>query len=115
MNQIPAFHPDWLVTFWLTNPLVNWMDPHLVLALLTGVILYGFYRKRKKVKQDEPDHEEKQFQHLLLKKNIIEKQMLELEDKRAAGDISTEQYETKKREYQKHLEQANKNLMIFTK
>lgn len=111
--NIPAFHPELLVTFWLTTPGINKLDPHLVSFLLLGIIVVIFVvklRKRKAaVVQVDPD--EQRFQRLIKEKGIIERKLVNLEQD--SGGLTVEQYKKKKNELEKHLQNTTKELQHY--
>ncbi|MBP2241495.1 membrane protein implicated in regulation of membrane protease activity [Cytobacillus eiseniae] len=114
MSQSPAFHPDWLISFWLRTPVLNRMDPHILLIILLIVVVAIIMYRRRYNQRLEPDSEEKQFQLLLKKKAIIEKQMTELVEQKKLGELSEEQYKKNLKEYDQHLERVKKELIRFT-
>jgi len=114
MGGLPAYHPEWLIRFWFGTPGLRELNPHYILFLLTIVILGSLYVKKKKVIVEQPDVDEERFKHLLTKKNVIEKQMAELQQRREEKLITDEQYQEKIKEFQKHLDQTSHELHQFT-
>jgi hypothetical protein len=111
----PAYHPEWLVTFWLTTPGLNWLNPHYLLILLAvGIVVRHFYKKRTADIIDIPDTEDQRFKHLLLRKNVIEEQMGGLDGKLKSAEITEEDYARKLKEYHIHLDQVKKELQQYT-
>lgn len=117
MTQLPPFHPDWLVTFWFSTPILRAINPHWFLIVLT-LIAIGFFFVIRRGKAVSPtsvsDTDEQQFQHLLTKKQIIERKIAELENKRLQGELSDEIFQSKLAEYTKHLEKAKLDLLYYT-
>lgn len=114
MNEFPPFHPDWLVTFWYTTPILKAFDPHLFLSIIAIVGITLYFTKRRNSPLPEPDLEEQQFHHSLKKKQIIEQKIAELEIQRNQGELNEDQYLYKLGEYKKHLEKVKKDLLYFT-
>ncbi len=114
MSDLAPFHPDWLISFWLGTPILNKLNPHIILLVLLVVAVVIFMRKRKKIRQQEPDNDEKQFQILLRKKSVIEDQMTRLETLKSQGKIQDEQYSKNMDEYKQHLDSVKKELLRFT-
>ena len=114
MSGLPAYHPEWVIRFWFGTPGLRELNPHYTLFFLTIILLVVIYFKRKRVVIPQPDVEEEHFKHLLMRKNVIEKQMAELELRRVQNDISEEQYKEKLKEFQKHLNQTKQELHQFT-
>lgn len=112
--DIPAFHPEWLVTFWLTTPGLNVFNPHLLLILFMIVLIGIYYFKRKRKGIPQPDSEEMQFKHLLAKKTVIENELGELKREYEAGKLEGDQYMGKEKELQKHLDLTKRELKQFT-
>lgn len=111
--DVPAFHPEWLVTFWLTTPGINKIDPHLILAAI--LVTLGWYVfKIKALKTNLVDSEEEQFKHLFTRKNVIEKELTELERQCQEQRISKEHYQNKKSELEKYLASTEQELQQFT-
>lgn len=112
--DLPVFHPEWLVTFWLTTPGLNRLNPHIVL-LLAAVCFIGFYLYRKKrVLSAEPDREEERFQQLMEKKNLLERDLRELERAHDQKEIVDGQYLKKREELEMRLEMTKYELRQFT-
>lgn len=110
--DIPAFHPSWLVTFWLTTPGLNKVDPHLFLGILAALVIVFYFYKRKKNQGFQIDKDEEQFQHLLSKKKLIEQELLKLDREE---DVSSQKVIEKKRELEKQLDVTKQRLIEFTK
>ncbi|PLR79455.1 hypothetical protein CU633_00320 [Bacillus sp. V3-13] len=110
----PPYHPDWLVTFWLTTPGLNLVNPHYFLIGLIVLVIGIIYLKKKKSSRNRVDSEEGQFQLLLTKKEIIEKQIEQLELQRKQGDVTLEQYTKTIEEYREHLQGVIRRLHQFT-
>lgn len=105
--DIPAFHPEWLVTFWLSTPGLNKVEPHLLLILLITFFIIISYMKRRKRVLKKSHLDEEQFQELLQKKIDIEKELAEMIHK-------GEQSEPRKQELEKHLALTNHKLQQYT-
>jgi uncharacterized membrane protein (DUF106 family) len=115
MMQIPPFHPEWLVTFWFSTPVLKWLNPHWFLLLLAGVVAALIaIRRKKQAAAPIKDADEEKFQHLVLKKQIIEKKISELETQKQKGKLTEESYEQKLREYRKHLDKVKLDLLNYT-
>lgn len=114
MGGLPAYHPEWVIRFWFGTPGLRELNPHYTLFFLAIILLGVIYFKRKQVLVPQPDVEEDRFKHLLMKKNVIEKQMAELELRRVQNNIPEEQYKEKLKEFQKHLEHTKQELHQFT-
>lgn len=111
----PAYHPEWLVTFWLTTPGLNWLNPHYLLILLAaGLVIRYFLKRRDTEAVENPDAEDLRFKHLLLRKKVIEEQMEGLETKRHAGEITDSEFADKISDYRSHLEQVKLELQQYT-
>ena len=111
----PAYHPEWLVTFWLTTAGLNWLNPHYLLIILTAGMIVRHYMKKKNAPEVEiPDTEDQRFKHLLLRKNVIEEQMGGLDKKLKAAEINEEDFSKKMKDYHTHLEQVKKELQQYT-
>lgn len=115
MTQLPPFHPEWLIRFWFQTPGLQSLNPHWVLITLAFIGIALFFLKRMKT-TDEPvkDQEEEQFQHLMTRKQIIERKIAELEQQKLAGELTDTKYETKLAEYKKHLDKVNLDLLYYT-
>lgn len=111
--DIPAFHPEWLVTFWLTTPGINKLDPHLTSLFLVGILIVIIVVKMKKRKAAlvPLDSDEEHFQRLVKEKGIIEGKLTELEQDR--GGLSDEQYAKKRIELEEHLNKTTEALKYF--
>ncbi|MFE8703345.1 hypothetical protein ACFYKX_22550 [Cytobacillus sp. FJAT-54145] len=114
MSEFPPFHPEWLITFWLTTPVLRSIEPHLVLVVIIGVIVFLYMKKRKSLRENKIDTTENMFQHLLNKRRVIEQQIVMLEKQKKQGDISIELYEKSIDEYKEHLEHVKNELIKFT-
>ncbi|QED49030.1 hypothetical protein [Cytobacillus dafuensis] len=112
MSEIPPFHPEWLVSFWLGTPILNTINPHFVLIVLIAVLIFKLIKRRKNT--HEHDYEEMQFQLLLKKKAVIEEQMTELERNKKLGEVTDLQYSKIIEEYKQHLDTVKKELLRFT-
>lgn len=110
----PPLHPEWLITFWLTTPVIRNLEPHVtmlvILIMIIGLAIYFIKRN----KAEKPDEQEIYFQHLLQQKQMIEGKMQQLEKKLLSGQIITENDEKKLLEYQKYLNKVKKDLLQFT-
>lgn len=112
--HVPAFHPEWLVKFWLTTPGINKLEPHLTSFLVVSVLIVFlvFKFRKRKAALVQPDSEEQRFQRLIKEKSLIERKLQELEQE--SGTLTNEQYEKKKRELEKHLNMTAQELQQFT-
>lgn len=111
----PAYHPAWLVKFWLTTPGLNLVNPHYLLIVLGAVIAVSwFLRKRRKPADDIIDEEDQLFKHLLLRKKVIEGELAGLEAKLSAAEITQENFKKLKLDYQSHLAEVDKELQQYT-
>ncbi|RSD27827.1 hypothetical protein [Mesobacillus subterraneus] len=111
----PAYHPEWLVTFWLTTPGLNLLNPHYVLIVLAVILAAGWFMKKRRTKAAEIlDEEDQVFKHLLLKKKVIEQQLQELEARLMAAEVTEESFRKMKQDYHSHLDQVNKELEQYT-
>ncbi|MEH7886095.1 hypothetical protein V7654_17480 [Bacillus sp. JJ1609] len=106
-----AYHPEWLVTFWLSTPLLNALNPHYLLMILAAAIFIRLFMKKKNVTLDIEDQH---FRHLLAKKNVIEEQLAGIERKLMADEITNEIYAQTVKAYLTHLEQVKKELQQYT-
>lgn len=112
--DLPVFHPEWLVTFWLTTPGLNRLNPHIVL-LLAAVCFIGIYLYRKKrILSAEADREEDRFQQLVKKRNLLERDLRELERARDHKEIANNRYLKKREELEMRLEMTKHELRQFT-
>ncbi|MGA8942804.1 MAG: hypothetical protein WB502_08845 [Thermoactinomyces sp.] len=112
--DIPPFHPEWLVTFWLSTPGLNRLDPHMVLLLATGGFIgFYLYRKNRKLKA-EPEWEEERFQQLMTRKKRLEQDLEELEREHGKGEIASDCYLKKRQELEMRLEMTEHQLRQFT-
>lgn len=107
----PAYHPEWLVTFWLSTPVLNALNPHYLLMILAAAIFMLLFMKKKKVTLDVEDQH---FKHLLAKKNVIEEQLAEIEKKLMADEKTNENYAQTVKAYHTHLEQVKEELKQYT-
>ncbi|WP_318507924.1 hypothetical protein [Bacillus sp. T3] len=115
MNQLPPFHPDWLVSFWFSMPILRSINPHWFLITIAVMGLVIFFARRKGKSLSAPlDSDEQQFQHLLTKKQIIEKKLVQLENQRSRGELSEENFQRNFDEYKKHLDKVNLDLLYYT-
>ncbi|MBS8265299.1 hypothetical protein DYI25_12665 [Mesobacillus boroniphilus] len=111
----PAYHPEWLVKFWLTTPGLNMVNPHYLLIALAAVIaLVWFLRKRRMPAEDMIGEEDQLFKHLLLRKKVIEGELAGLEARLSAAEITEENYKLLKLDYQSHLAEVSKELEQYT-
>ncbi|MDQ0154106.1 hypothetical protein [Robertmurraya andreesenii] len=111
--DIPAFHPEWLVTFWLTTPGLNKLNPHLLLVIIVIFVIGYYFIKRRKKPIEKSDSNEEQFQLLLTKKNMLEKELNELRSKYEQEELENAGLANKKKELEKHLEQTMRQLQQF--
>lgn len=110
----PPLHPEWLIKFWLTTPVIRNIDPHLVSAIVLLVIIgIGVYYLRKN-KGSQFDDQEMRFQHLLQQKRIAEEQIEVLKEQLAKDEITKEEYDKKIIEYTSFLNKINEDLHQFT-
>lgn len=112
--DIPAFHPEWLVNFWLTTPGLNRIEPHLFTILLVIALFVAYYVRRKKRPIVKVDTEEEQFQLLLTRRKLLEQELRELGQECEIKDTQDEQLMKKKQELEKHLSLTNEKLQQFT-
>lgn len=111
----PAYHPEWLVNFWLNTPGLNMVNPHYLLIFLAAVIAVAwFLRKRRKPAEDIIGEEDQLFKHLLLRKKVIEGELAGLEARLSAAEITGEHFEKLKLDYQSHLAEVDKELKQYT-
>ena len=111
----PAYHPEWLVKFWLTTPGLNMVNPHYLLIVLAAVIgVVWFLRKRKAPSEEVISEEDQLFRHLLHRKKVIESELAGLEARLSAAEITEENFHKMKFEYQSHLAQVDKELKQYT-
>jgi hypothetical protein len=109
--MVPAYHPEWLVNFWLSTPGLNMVNPHYLLIVLGAVIaLAWFLRKQRKPAVDIIAEEDQLFKHLLLRKKVIEGELAGLEARLSAAEITEENFKKLKLDYQGHLAEVNKEL-----
>ncbi len=114
MGGLPAYHPEWLIRIWFGTPGLRALNPHYTLFFLTILILGVLYFKKKKEIVEQPDVDEERFKHLLTKKNVIEKQIMVLQKQHEEQLITDEQYQEKRKEFQKHLDKTSNELHQFT-
>jgi hypothetical protein len=113
--EMPPFHPDWLVNFWLGTPFLNMFDPHAVLIfLLVVTVMIVIIQRRSLAYKQEFAAEENQFQLLLKKKAVIEDQMASLDLQKMQGKIGEDQYINRMNEYKLHLNNVKSELIRFT-
>ncbi|ESU30954.1 hypothetical protein G3A_19235 [Bacillus sp. 17376] len=111
----PAYHPEWLVDFWLSTPGLNMVNPHYLLIFLAAVIAVAwFLGKRRKPAEDIIGEEDQLFKHLLLRKKMIEGELAGLEARLSAAEITEEHFEKLKLDYQSHLAEVNQKLKQYT-
>ncbi|MBT2692979.1 hypothetical protein [Bacillus sp. ISL-55] len=111
----PAYHPEWLVKFWLSTPGLNMVNPHYLLIFLTAVlIVVWFLRKRRKPAEDSISEEDQLFRHLLHRKKVIEGELVGLEARLSAAEITEENFNKMKLDYQSHLAEVEKELKQYT-
>ncbi|MBT2680773.1 hypothetical protein J7E38_17315 [Bacillus sp. ISL-35] len=111
----PAYHPEWLVNFWLTTPGLNLLNPHFVLTFLGVVIALLWFLKRKRTGALEVvDDNEKLFRHLLQRKRVIEEELARLDGRLSSTEIIEEIFIERKLDYQGQLDQVNKELKQYT-
>lgn len=111
----PAYHPEWLVRFWLTTPGLNLVNPHYLLIVLAAVIvLVWFLRKRRVPAEDIGRDEDQLFKHLLIRKKVIEAELDRLEARLSAAEITEENFKKMTLDYQGHLAKVNKELEQYT-
>lgn len=106
--DIPAFHPEWLITFWLSTPGLNKIDPHLVLILAIVAVILVIMAKRRKRAAIEPKLDEEQFQNLIKNKNQIEKELVEITQNGIQDEV-------RKQELEKRLALTKHELQQYTK
>ncbi|WP_226085539.1 MULTISPECIES: gas vesicle protein GvpG [Mesobacillus] len=111
----PAYHPEWLVKFWLTTPGFNMVNPHYLLIVIAAVIgVVWFVQKRKAPSEKIISEEDQLFIHHLHRKKVIERELAVLEARLAEAEITEENFNKMKNEYQSHLAQVNKELKQYT-
>ncbi|WP_226677607.1 hypothetical protein [Mesobacillus jeotgali] len=111
----PAYHPEWLVNFWLSTPGLNMVNPHyLLIVLATAIAIVWYLRRRRKPAEDIIGEEDQLFKHLLLRKKVIEGELAGLEARLSAAEITEENFEKLKLDYQNHLAKVNKELEQYT-
>lgn len=111
-----SFHNPGHIRLWYESPLRNF-EPHLVTALLTLILIFGvgyfIYIKRKEyLKEDETmeDVDEKKFQELASKKNILLNKILQAEEDFNSGKITEQEMEEKVQAYKKYLYKVKSEL-----
>lgn len=112
--NIPAFHPEWLITFWLTTPVFRSLEPHATLAVLLAIVIGVWFYFWKKKRITAPDEQEVYFQHLLRQKQVIEQKLEQLEEMLGKGEITNEAYDKKRLDYYQVLEKVKEDLIQFT-
>ena len=110
----PAFHPEWLGTFWLSTPVLDVLNPHYLLIISAGIMIWYLIRKKRGSNEDISGKEDQLFKHLFIRKNVIEEQLAGLEAKLKAAEINKEDYAKLFNDYQNHLEQVKKELQQYT-
>ena len=111
----PAYHPEWLVKFWLTTPGLNTVNPHYLLIVLGAAItVVWFLRKRKAPAEDVIGEEDQVFRHLLHRKKVIEGELARLEARLSGAEITEETFHKMKMDYQSHLAEVNRELKQYT-
>ncbi|CAM3976721.1 hypothetical protein [Mesobacillus thioparans] len=111
----PAYHPEWLVNFWLSTPGLNLLNPHYVLMFLGVVLFLLWLFQRKRVAAHEViGEDEKLFRHLLLRKKVIEEELAGLEGRLGSAEITEKIFNKRKLDYQGQLDQVNKELEQYT-
>jgi len=78
-----------------------------------GLVIF-FARRKGKTPATPLDSDEQQFQHLLTKKQIIEKKLIQLENQRSQGELSEENFQRNFDEYKKYLDKVNLDLLYYT-
>jgi hypothetical protein len=111
----PAYHPEWLVNFWLSTPGLNMVNPHYLLIVLAAVIsVVWFLRKRTAPSEEIISEEDQLFRHLLHRKKVIEGELAGLEARLSAAEINEEHFNKMKLAYQGQLAQVDKELKQYT-
>lgn len=105
----PGFHNPGHVRLWNETPLRNF-DPHLVTALLILIVVAGVWyfihftiKERKKEAAAASDADEKKFQELAAKKNILLNKILQAEEEYNAGLITEVELEERVSGYKSYL------------
>lgn len=115
MNGLPAYHPEWLITFWFSAPGLNKLDPHITIATIGLIIIVIYFTKNfKRPVEQVIDGEEELFQQLLTKKKVIQQQLNELKSNYELQSMTLEEFQVKQSEYKKLLEQTRQKLRDFT-
>lgn len=111
-----SFHNPGHIRIWYESPLRNF-EPHLVTALLFFILVFGvgyfIHIKRKEHLKEEgvmEDVDEKKFQELATKKNILLNKILQVEEDFAAGVITEKEMEEKVEAYKKYLFKVKSDL-----
>lgn len=112
--NIPAFHPDWLVTFWLTTPVLNRLNPHITLIIVVSVLFVVFFSRKKYRVKAVPDPEEERFKLLIYRKQMIEKELTKLASESVNATSPDEQVAQKKTELERMLDRTTKELQQYT-
>ena len=113
--MVPAYHPEWLVNFWLSTPGLNMVNPHYMLIVLAAVIIVvWFLRKKRMPAEDIISEEDQLFKHLLLRKKVIEGELAGLEARLSAAEITEEHFKKMELDYHRHLAEVNKELEQYT-
>lgn len=110
--NIPSFHPDWLVTFWFTTPVLNRLNPHITLIIVASVLFVAFFSRKKYRIKTVPDPIEERFKLLIFRKKMLEKELVNLDG--GSESSSHEQYVQKKMELERLLERTEKELQQYT-
>ena len=115
----PEFHSPGHVKFWRQSPFSG-IDAHLFILLVViipaGLIGFAFY-KRKQGNPEPPteeDNEERLFQMLTKRNNVLQKKIKELEQQRFDGQIDDETYSQLSQAYRKRLQSVKIRLKEFT-
>ncbi|WP_079510140.1 hypothetical protein [Mesobacillus jeotgali] len=110
----PAYHPEWLVNFWLAAPGLNLLNPHFVLIFFGAVVTLNWFYQRKNRSAPEDTEEEQLFRHLLLRKKVIEEELAGLPGRLVSAEITEETFNNRKLEYHRQLTEVNKELEQYT-
>ncbi|MDQ0257793.1 hypothetical protein J2S74_005255 [Evansella vedderi] len=111
-----SFHNPGHIRIWYESPLRNF-EPHLVTALLFFILVFGvgyfIHINRKEHLKEEgvmEDVDEKKFQELATKKNILLNKILQVEEDFSAGVITEKEMEEKVEAYKKYLFKVKSDL-----